>query len=454
MPSLDTVSIYVVNEADGCADLTIESEVSFTACSQTYIVRISNQSNAAGPFSIYTGSTSGTPVYSAVTRVDMVAGQTFVLKNSDQIVTSTSTQTPTPTITPTVSVTPTITPTITSTVTPTISVTPSITPSITPSVTPTITPTTSVTPTITPTITNTSTVTPTITPTVTPTISLTPSITPTLTPSKTPTMTPTNTPTPSITPTITPTASITPSITPTNTPTPSITPSITPTITPTITVTSTPTPTITPTVTPSSEPFFAYVFPEPQDATSQSDLGTFTFDAGGNYNGFTNNSGIAGGETYAADMAIYAQYSGWTGSSGNFITNVATISNTIRQASGTGVDSEGCSQNQYTFGSIDITTSMVNPSIQYVYTVWIPLAGVNNVMTNMTLDVGNGAACSTSIIDNGIPDSGNAAINVTVPSGCAIPAGVYRVLWMTELNYVPTTVPLGSTLWIKGDTKS
>ena len=346
MPSLDTVSIYVVNEADGCADLTIESEVSFTACSQTYIVRISNQSNAAGPFSIYTGSTSGTPVYSAVTRVDMVAGQTFVLKNSDQIGCETPTPTPTPTVTPTVSVTPTITPTIPETPTPT------------------------------PTITSTS----------------------------------TQTPTPTITPTVT--------------------------------------------VTPSSEPFFAYVFPEPQDATSQSDLGTFTFDAGGSYNGFTNNGGIAGGATYAADMAIYAQYSGWTGSSGNFITNVATISNTIRQASGTGVDSEGCSQNQYTFGSIDITTSMVNPSIQYVYTVWIPLAGVNNVMTNMTLDVGNGAACSTSIIDNGIPDSGNAAINVTVPSGCAIPAGVYRVLWMTELNYVPATVPLGSTLWIKGDTKT
>ena len=71
MPSLDTVEIYVVNEDPTCSNLTVESQVSFTACSQTYIVRISNQSNAAGPFNIYTGSTSGTPVLSAVTRVEL-----------------------------------------------------------------------------------------------------------------------------------------------------------------------------------------------------------------------------------------------------------------------------------------------------------------------------------------------------------------------------------------------
>jgi hypothetical protein len=57
-----------------------------------------------------------------------------------------------------------------------------------------------------------------------------------------------------------------------------------------------------------------------------------------------------------------------------------------------------------------------------VYTVWVPLTGVGGTFNNMTLDVGTGAACSTSIINNGIPDSGNAAINVVVPSGCAIPS--------------------------------
>jgi hypothetical protein len=180
----------------------------------------------------------------------------------------------------------------------------------------------------------------------------------------------------------------------------------------------------------------------------------FLFNAGGNYNGFTNNGGLAGGATYAADMAIYVQYPGWSGSSGNFITNVGTIKNSIRQASGSGTDSQGCAQNQYTFGSIGITTTTVNPLEQYVYTVWIPLAGVGGTLTNMTLDVGTGAACSVSIINDGVPDVGNAAINVTVPGGCVIPAGTYRVLWMTQLYNQPAPPPLGTTIWIKGDTKS
>jgi hypothetical protein len=59
-----------------------------------------------------------------------------------------------------------------------------------------------------------------------------------------------------------------------------------------------------------------------------------------------------------------------------------------------------------------------------------------------------------SVINDGIPDPGNAGINVTVPGGCVIPAGVYRVLWLSELYYVPPTVPLVATLWIKGDTKT
>ena len=97
---------------------------------------------------------------------------------------------------------------------------------------------------------------------------------------------------------------------------------------------------------------------------------------------------------------------------------------------------------------------MVNPSEQYVYTAWIPLAGVGGTMSNMTLDVGTGAACSVSIINDGVPDAGNAAINVIVPGGCVIPAGTYRVLWMTQLYNQPAPPPLGTTIWIKGDTKS
>ena len=166
------------------------------------------------------------------------------------------------------------------------------------------------------------------------------------------------------------------------------------------------------------------------------------------------NTGTPAGPNYAADMAIYAQFSGWTGAVGNFITNVSSLNGPIRQASGSGVDSYGCAQNQYTFGSIQTDVSLVNPAIQYTYTVWIPLAGVGGSMNNMTVDIGFGSACSTSVINDGVPDATNAAVNVVVPSGCAIPAGTYRILWMNELYSQPSSPPLSTTFWVKGDTKS
>jgi hypothetical protein len=258
-------------------------------------------------------------------------------------------------------------------------------------------------------------------------------------------------PTPTTTPTATPTP--TPGPTSTQTPTPTTTPTATPTPTPGPTSTQTPTPTTTPTATPGL--YYAYLFPEPQDSTSLNNLGQFMFDSGAiSFFGF-GNTGVPAGANYAGDMAIYAQYSGWTGSVGNFITNVSTLSGQIRQSPGSGVDSYGCSQNQYTFGSIQVTTSQVNATTQqYSYTVWVPLAGVGGTLNNMTLDVGYGSPCSVSVINDGVPDVTNAGINVTVPSGCAIPAGVYRVLWMNELYWEPSSTPMTSSFWVKGDTKS
>jgi hypothetical protein len=208
------------------------------------------------------------------------------------------------------------------------------------------------------------------------------------------------------------------------------------------------TPTITP--TPTTAGFSGYLFPEPQDSTSLNDLGQYMFDAGATWFGY-GNEGIPSTTDYSTNMDTYVHYSGWTGSSGNFITPVTSLSGAIRQLSGIGTDSYGCSQNQYTFGTIQATTSQVNPNIQYYYTVWIPLAGVGGTMTNMTIDVGDSTACSTSIIDNGIPDPTRAGTNVTVTSGAAIPAGTYRILW---LFVIPVTTPLPSSLYFKGDTKS
>jgi hypothetical protein len=357
-------TITVTNNSQGC-DNEIEQQLTVTGCS-TYIVRVTSNSNALGPFNVYVDSSI---YYSAQTRTQMLNGVVVTF------------ECPTPTMTPT----PTITPT-------------SATP--TPSPTPTVTPT--------------------------------------------PGPTSTQTPTPTITPTPGPTS--------TQTPTPTTTPTSTTTPTPGPTSTQTPTPTTTP--TPSPAGFSAYLFPEPQDSTSLNDLGQFMFNNGAvSFFGW-GNSGTPAGTNYASDLAIYAQFSGWTGSVGNFVTNVSTLNGLIRQSSGSGTDSYGCTQNQYTFGSITTNPSLVTASIQYTYTVWVPLAGVGGSMTNMTLDVGFGGACSTSVINNGVPDATNAGVNVVVPSGCAIPAGTYRVLWMIELYSQPSTPPLNTSFWVKGDTKT
>jgi hypothetical protein len=128
----------------------------------------------------------------------------------------------------------------------------------------------------------------------------------------------------------------------------------------------------------------------------------------------------------------------------------------IRQASGAGVDAYGCSQNQYTFGTIPILTTQVNVNIQNYYSIWVPLAGVGGSMTNMTVDIGSGAACTNNIINDGVPDS-NAGTNVVVTSGAAIPAGTYRVLWIGTSAVVPSAPPpppLSVSLYFKGDTKT
>jgi hypothetical protein len=259
-------------------------------------------------------------------------------------------------------------------------------------------------------------------------------------------MTPSQTATPTYTPSQTPTNTQTPSQTPTNTQTPTFT--STPSQTPSFTPTSTQTP------TPTGSVFMAYLFPEPQDSTSQNNLGQYMYDQGATAFFGWGNSGTPAGATYATDMSIYSRFSGWSGSVGNFITNVASLSGSIRQSSGAGVDNYGCPQNQYTFGSIQVAPGQVNVAIQYTYTVWIPLAGVGGTFNNMTVDVGFGSACSTSVINDGVPDAGNAAVDVDVPPGCAIPAGTYRVLWMNELYSEPSTPPLSTTFWVKGDTKS
>jgi hypothetical protein len=164
-------------------------------------------------------------------------------------------------------------------------------------------------------------------------------------PTPTPTVTPTNTQTPTVTNTQTPTVTETP----TNTPTVTETPTNTPTVTPTNTSTPTVTPTTTPTPTPTNLPFSAYLFAEPQDVNDGVDLNNYmTVDNPGTWPGYQF-GGTPGSSNYSNNMDIYVHFSGWTSSTGNYITSPATFAGPIRQASGSGTDSFGCPQNQYTF---------------------------------------------------------------------------------------------------------
>lgn len=247
-------NIFVVNTAPGC-DTSITQQVEVSGCT-TFIIRLSQDSNALGPFDVYYGTStflSAATLYaSAQTRTQMFNGIVI----SFECVTPTPTPTPTNTPTPGTTTTPTPTPTSSETPTPTPSATSNETPTPTPTQTTTETPTNTPTetPTETPTPTPSATIGSTPVPTTTPTS--TPSETPTNTPTETPTETPTQTPTNTETPTETPTPTNTGTPGETQTPTPTETPTETPTQTPTETPTVTPTPTNTetPTETPTQTP--------------------------------------------------------------------------------------------------------------------------------------------------------------------------------------------------------
>ena len=247
----------------------------------------------------------------------------------------------------------------------------------------------------------------------------------------------TPTPTPSITPSITPTHTPTPSITPTHTPTPNITPSHTP----------------TPTYPYVFDPY-VYLVPEPQDTTSLTNLGTYMYNSGATSFLGWGNGGVPSVSNYSNDLNIYIHYSGFTGNSGNFISDVTFLRGYIKQTAGTGTDSYGCIQNQYTFNTIELFIEQINPDIQYFYTLWVPLNAIGGSMTNMTVDIGLNTPCSTDIASNVIPDAVLASTNVVVSSGASIPSNIYRVLWIDPTCLIPSTVPLSSSLFFKGNTKT
>ena len=235
----------------------------------------------------------------------------------------------------------------------------------------------------------------------------------------------------------------TPTVTPTNTPTMTITPTMTPTISISASVQVSP----TPTPTPSNLPFYAYIFAEPQSYNDGINLENYMLNNNTTWGGYQF-YGVPDATNYSNNLNTYAHYSGWTSNSGNYITSPSSLSSIIRQSSGVGVDSFDCPQNQYSFGTIQITESDINPNIQYFYSIWIPVNGVGNNINYMLIDAGTDA-CLSNYINYGNPDD-FISQNVTVTSGAAIPTGVYKVLWLPIL-YLPITTPLRNSIYIKGE---
>lgn len=400
MASAYTLNIFVVNNDPTCSGLTISSQLTTTECIQTFLIKISSQSNALGPFTVYTGSLSGTPAYSGVTRSQMVAGVPIVVYSQDPECLAFLTPTPTPTNTPTNTPTPSITPTETETPTPT----------------PTNTPTNTDTPTPTPTNTE--------TPTPTPTNTETPTQTPTAT------VTPTETVTPTPTNTVTPTPTNTETATPT--PTQTATQGGTPTPTPTATVT----PTITPTVTPIFD--YAYLFIEPQ--TGSTEIGQYLFDSGVNFFGFTNLSSpdTDSPAQFEIDMNTYVSFSGWTG--GTF---PAVRTQVVPQTSG-GLDSFGNAIVQFNFTTHEIPAGTVSGPAWFTWI--IPTTSTNNGIQTM-IDYNNSG--SPNILTS-VNTEGTLRQNTFTYSGGTIPAGTYRIY--TTFTDVAFYLTNNNDIYFKGNT--
>jgi hypothetical protein len=210
-----------------------------------------------------------------------------------------------------------------------------------------------------------------------------------------------------------------------------------------------PTPTVTPTPTyPYNNIGYTYIVPEPQDVTSLSDLSAYMTSSGSTFLGW-GNSGLPSTIGYSTNLDIYIHYSGFTGGSGNFISNVGNLKSANSQLSDEAppypfssvTDMFGCETLPY-FNTIVIEPTDVNPNIQYFYTIWIAIRlPFPSSVTNTLVNIGYGEPCTSSILDNGAPDSVLFSQNVFVTSGAVIPTGYYRVLWLDPSCLLPTVLP-------------
>ena len=201
--------------------------------------------------------------------------------------------------------------------------------------------------------------------------------------------------------------------------------------------------------------YSAYIFAEPQNGTDDGTLYTYALSNGATnwYSYFSATVPSPASGTYSADLNVYAHQPSFINGGGNFVTPV-TLSAPILQSAGT---YSGCSQNQYTYGTIAIIpTTHISNTTGYFMSIWIPLAGVGGTLSQMTTDLGT-SLCGTEIYGNLPADATTNIEDVVVTSGAAIPAGTYRVLWYTP-NFNFPAPPAGGSITIpyyfRGNTKS
>lgn len=68
-------SIIVVNLFSGCTNNLIEQQFTVSECTQKK-VSLNLNSNQLGPFAIYVDTTGSTPIFSSVTRNQLMSGVT------------------------------------------------------------------------------------------------------------------------------------------------------------------------------------------------------------------------------------------------------------------------------------------------------------------------------------------------------------------------------------------
>jgi len=82
------------------------------------------------------------------------------------------------------------------------------------------------------------------------------------------------------------------------------------------------------------------------------------------------------------------------------------------------------------------------------------LDGINNSLNNYQIDVGTTAGGDD--IFNNIPALAPTtnSLDVVVTSGAAIPSGTYRVVWLSPNFQLPGALPLGSSIYFTGASKT